>query len=693
MDRKKRNSIAGFPPRVERIEDFDGGGGNDGAASGGRICPSSYKALISAFSRLTRLDDFTCEKIGCGFFSDVFKIICRMAAWSSLHTLQGISDLMFGRWKQPVLEKVCCERVFKVPAQFQVRHRTSEQVMALKMNKLSSNRANMLKEVQLMNRLSHPNILRFMGVCVHQGQLHALTEYINGGNLEQLLECDQHLPWQVRVKLAYDIALGLSYLHSKGIFHRDLTSKNCLIKNDDGRYSAVVADFGLAEKIPDYSVESEKLAVVGSPYWMAPEVLRDEPYNEKADVFSYGIILCEIIARIQADPDYLPRTENFGLDYDGFQHMVGDCPPDFLQLNFNCCNMDPKLRPSFAQVVKTLEEVMERLNSEDLERERRLLNQDSNERKAISIPKGLNEKGQGVKRLSSRGLQDEKIPPKSPRPRRNIWLSRSQSDIFSRKPGRKINVLDPYYTPNKGATRKVNPFNAREDLKGGKVKFFDMPSKSVISLVFDLHSPEAGDCMVSCQAAHHGQLYSSDWQDSSFLPGRRYRSLPVSPELLHKDHVPFATLEEKVAKVNPAQLGVEVEQKLLCSLKYSVAEIPPYRLSSARPKSPSWIEEDMDCFDSPATKVENGLCPERSPAEGVSVNAQEVSARSSGASSGVFLSCTSSEDMEVEEELQRSSLASASIVTASPVFLSCETLNRQGSDSVFCPYNLTSVSR
>ncbi|XP_010159101.1 PREDICTED: dual specificity testis-specific protein kinase 1, partial [Eurypyga helias] len=204
----------------------------------------------------------------------------------------------------------------------------------------------------------------FMGVCVHQGQLHALTEYINGGNLEQLLDSPVPLSWSMRVKLALDIARGLRYLHSKGIFHRDLTSKvrdaprhpiACLVPRPRHGYTAVVGDFGLAEKIPTYrcGAEREPLAVVGSPYWMAPEVLRGELYNEKADVFAYGIILCETIARVPADPDYLPRTEDFGLDITTFRTMVGiDCPSAFLQLAFHCCSMEPTSRPSFLEITQ-----------------------------------------------------------------------------------------------------------------------------------------------------------------------------------------------------------------------------------------------------------------------------------------------------------------------------------------------------
>ncbi|XP_051509396.1 dual specificity testis-specific protein kinase 2 isoform X1 [Myxocyprinus asiaticus] len=396
--------------------------------------PSSYRALRSAVSSLARIDDFICEKIGSGFFSEVFK----------------------------------------------VQHRITGQVMALKMNTMASNRANMLKEVQLMNRLRHPNILRFVGVCVHEGHLHALTEYINGGNLEQLLNSDVFLTWSLRISLSMDIARGLQYLHSKGIFHRDLTSKNCLVCWENGHCSVVVGDFGLAEKIPDHSNEVDKqtLAVVGSPYWMAPEVLRGERYDEKVDVFAYGIILCEIIGRIQADPDFLPRTEDFGLDVEAFQQMVGDCPPHFFNLAVICCNMNPEGRPSFTEVVTELEK---RVSDKE---QREYMEPDVQDLLSPST--------------ASSSLKHSLDNPADTR------LCRSKSDM-----------LPPPLT--QATPMRVNPFSQRQDLNGGRIKLFDTPSKSVISLTFTL-PPPPDPC----------SLASSVKTTPSFH--RRTQSLPCTPE-------------------------------------------------------------------------------------------------------------------------------------------------------------------
>lgn len=140
---------------------------------------ASFMAVQAAVLQLTRMNDFVMEKISEGFFAEVYK----------------------------------------------VQHIVTGEVMVLKKNKQLKNSKQMLYEIQLMNRLSHPNILHYKGCCVHEGQLHALTEYMNAGTVEDWILSKAPMLWSLRVKIAIDVAAGMSYLHSKGVFHRDLTSK------------------------------------------------------------------------------------------------------------------------------------------------------------------------------------------------------------------------------------------------------------------------------------------------------------------------------------------------------------------------------------------------------------------------------------------------------------------------------------
>lgn len=291
-----------------------------------------FDALQSAVSKLSRIDDFDLEELGYGFFSDVFK----------------------------------------------VTHKQSGKVMVLKRNKNTNTKLNILREVQLMNRLSHPNILQFMGVCVHEGQLHALTEYINGGDLDQLVQRkSEYLSWKTRIKLAIDTSKGLQYLHNIGIFHRDLTAKNCLVRVTEvkgkKKYTAILADLGLAEKIPVTAEQRSRLKMVGTPYCMAPEVLCDKSYDERSDLFSFGLLMCQLAIRTSTEPEKLPRSNDFGLAKDLFVILVRQgvgCPeenlPDaqktmppstYLQLAFDCCEVEPTNRPGIKDIVQRLEKV------------------------------------------------------------------------------------------------------------------------------------------------------------------------------------------------------------------------------------------------------------------------------------------------------------------------------------------------
>ncbi|XP_017754296.1 PREDICTED: LIM domain kinase 1 isoform X2 [Eufriesea mexicana] len=251
---------------------------------------------------------------------------------------------------------------------FKVTHRDTNEVMVLKELYRVDEEAqkNFLKEVAVLRSLHHNNVLRFIGVLYKDKKLHLVTEYIAGGTLRALLhDTNEVLPWEQRTSFAKDIAAGMAYLHSMNIIHRDLNSHNCLVREDK---TVVVADFGLARIIqngnsPDnrkYSRHSDgevktskkerkkRYTVVGNPYWMAPEMMKGNKYDEKVDIFSFGIVVCEIIGRVQADPDYLPRSSDFGLNQNVFKEkFCSNCPEMFYVIAFLCCDLNPDKRPPF----------------------------------------------------------------------------------------------------------------------------------------------------------------------------------------------------------------------------------------------------------------------------------------------------------------------------------------------------------
>ncbi|TKY62038.1 Serine/threonine-protein kinase CTR1 [Spatholobus suberectus] len=151
-----------------------------------------------------------------------------------------------------------------------------------------------LREVAIMKRLRHPNIVLFMGAVTKPPNLSIVTEYLSRGSLYRLLHkpgAKEMLDERRRLSMAYDVAKGMNYLHKRNppIVHRDLKSPNLLV---DKKYTVKVCDFGLSRLKANTFLSSKSAA--GTPEWMAPEVLRDEPSNEKSDVYSFGVILWEL---------------------------------------------------------------------------------------------------------------------------------------------------------------------------------------------------------------------------------------------------------------------------------------------------------------------------------------------------------------------------------------------------------------
>ncbi|XP_029029898.1 LIM domain kinase 1-like [Betta splendens] len=267
-----------------------------------------------------------------------------------------------------------------------VTHKETGEVMVMKelISFDEETQKTFLKEVKVMRCLDHPNVLKFIGLFYKDKRINFVSEYIQGGTLrETIVKMEKDFPWSIRVSYAKDIAAGMAYLHSMNVIHRDLNSHNCLVRENQ---SVVVADFGLARLVMEERNQSrtssldrpakgtvaelrkpdrrKRYTVVGNPYWMAPEMIHGRTYDERVDIFSFGIMICEIIGRVNADPDYLPRTNDFGLSVVGFlqKYHPTSCPLPFLPLAVLCCEMDADKRPAFSKLAEWLENLQMHLD-------------------------------------------------------------------------------------------------------------------------------------------------------------------------------------------------------------------------------------------------------------------------------------------------------------------------------------------
>lgn len=208
-------------------------------------------------------------------------------------------------------------------------------------------------EVEIMLRLRHPNVVLFMGAVTRPPHFSILTEFLPRGSLYRLLHRPTpQLDERRRMRMALDVAKGMNYLHTSHptIVHRDLKSPNLLV---DKNWAVKVCDFGLS-RMKHHTFLSSK-STAGTPEWMAPEVLRNEPANEKCDVYSFGVILWEL-ATLSIPWKGLNSMQVVGAV--GFQNRRLEIPeeidPPVAQIIQECWQTEPHLRPSFTQLMYRL---------------------------------------------------------------------------------------------------------------------------------------------------------------------------------------------------------------------------------------------------------------------------------------------------------------------------------------------------
>eukprot|EP01121_Diplochlamys_sp_Union-15-3_P005607 TRINITY_DN1593_c0_g1_i2.p1 TRINITY_DN1593_c0_g1~~TRINITY_DN1593_c0_g1_i2.p1 ORF type:complete len:274 (-),score=38.28 TRINITY_DN1593_c0_g1_i2:95-916(-) len=218
------------------------------------------------------------------------------------------------------------------------------------------------KEVEAMASVNHPNIVKFIGACVESPNIGIISEYMPLGSLRSILDNKTYIPPETIILLARDVAKAMKYLHLMGIIHRDLKSANLLVAAD---WHVKVTDFGMAKLMRESSL-GNMTGNVGTLAWVAPEVLDPtvQTYTEKVDVYSYGIVIWEILT---SDMPYI--NVELGLRNmiiaGGRPEIPEEATREWRSLINKCWHQDPSQRPSFSEILRYLRTIGDPLIGSD----------------------------------------------------------------------------------------------------------------------------------------------------------------------------------------------------------------------------------------------------------------------------------------------------------------------------------------
>ncbi|TVU39323.1 hypothetical protein EJB05_12736 [Eragrostis curvula] len=210
------------------------------------------------------------------------------------------------------------------------------------------------QEVYIMKKVRHKNVVQFIGACTRPPILCIVTEFMHGGSIFDFLynrRGNFQLPDVLRI--ASDVSKGMNYLHQINIIHRDLKTANLLMDDQVVK----VADFGVA-RVKDQS--GVMTAETGTYRWMAPEVIEHLPYDHRADVFSFGIVLWELLTGKLPYEDMTPLQAAVAVVQKDLRPIIpADTHPMLVNLLQKCWQKDPALRPTFAEILDILNTIKE----------------------------------------------------------------------------------------------------------------------------------------------------------------------------------------------------------------------------------------------------------------------------------------------------------------------------------------------